>query len=644
MARTVQDILDERAGSLVGRDRELSELMRLAGGDGPLVAYVHGVAGVGKSTLLRAFASRARSAGVHLVQLDGAAIEPTERGLLVALAENLERPIGSVEEAVAELAEADGRTLIVIDTVERLLLLDDWLRRELLPALPENARMVLAGREAPAPAWAGDLGELMTTIALGGLSPADAEELLRRAAVPEDDVERVNRLAHGHPLSLRLAASALRSRGDLTVEELAIPALVEELTRVYLAGLDADTRRALDAGAVVRRPTRSVLAAMLAADGDDAWRRLDRLPFTEIGPDGLVLHDTVREAIDAGLRATDPDRRRRLRSAAFAQLQSEARDAAPTELWRYTSDLLFLADNPIVRDGFFPVGGPSYTMEAARGADAASVIGIAERHGGPEVEELVTAWWQALPEAFRVARDRSGAVAAFLTVCEARAADTRVTARDPVAARWREDLRRRPLADGDAALFVRFALGREEGEAPGPEQAALWIDAKREYMALRPHLRRVFVVTTQLELLAQVLEPLGFRPLPAPPVTIGGRSFDSLTLDFGPRSVDGWLAGLVATELGVDPGPRLETERRELVIAGSAIGLTPLESEFLAYLRARAGRPVARAELLRHVWGHESASDGNVIEAAVSAIRRKLGEHAGLVETVRGVGYRWREP
>jgi DNA-binding response OmpR family regulator len=33
-----------------------------------------------------------------------------------------------------------------------------------------------------------------------------------------------------------------------------------------------------------------------------------------------------------------------------------------------------------------------------------------------------------------------------------------------------------------------------------------------------------------------------------------------------------------------------------------------------------------------------------VIEVAVSGIRRKLGDDAALVETVRGVGYRWREP
>jgi len=35
---------------------------------------------------------------------------------------------------------------------------------------------------------------------------------------------------------------------------------------------------------------------------------------------------------------------------------------------------------------------------------------------------------------------------------------------------------------------------------------------------------------------------------------------------------------------------------------------------------------------------------GNVIEVAVSGIRRKLGQHAQLIDTVRGIGYRWRDP
>jgi DNA-binding response OmpR family regulator len=48
-----------------------------------------------------------------------------------------------------------------------------------------------------------------------------------------------------------------------------------------------------------------------------------------------------------------------------------------------------------------------------------------------------------------------------------------------------------------------------------------------------------------------------------------------------------------------------------------------------------------REELLREVWGHEWTGAGsNVVEAVVSGLRKKMGDRAGALETVRGVGYR----
>ena len=55
--RTLGALLAERRGALVGRDAELAALRELFDDDGPLVAVVHGVAGSGKSALLRAFRS-----------------------------------------------------------------------------------------------------------------------------------------------------------------------------------------------------------------------------------------------------------------------------------------------------------------------------------------------------------------------------------------------------------------------------------------------------------------------------------------------------------------------------------------------------------------------------------------------------------
>ena len=48
-----------------------------------------------------------------------------------------------------------------------------------------------------------------------------------------------------------------------------------------------------------------------------------------------------------------------------------------------------------------------------------------------------------------------------------------------------------------------------------------------------------------------------------------------------------------------------------------------------------------RASLLRDVWGYDYAGGSNVIEALVKSLRRKLGDRASAIETVRGVGYRF---
>ena len=63
---------------------------------------------------------------------------------------------------------------------------------------------------------------------LGPLSPADAAEVLRRAGLDETQAEWVNRFVRGHPLSLQLAASAVRERPDAP-EDAVLPTVVQEL-------------------------------------------------------------------------------------------------------------------------------------------------------------------------------------------------------------------------------------------------------------------------------------------------------------------------------------------------------------------------------------------------------------------------------
>src|ERR1700760_4976768 len=177
MRGTLRTLLGARAAAVVGRQAERAVLLGLAERDRPLVAAVHGIAGIGKSALLAAFAEDARARGAAVVSLDCGGIEPTERGFLAALDRAIgalraqppggSRPIATVAEAAAALSGLGDRVVLVLDTYEQLRLLDTWLRQGFVPGLHDNTRLALAGREPPVAAWISDFGGPLAMVPLG---------------------------------------------------------------------------------------------------------------------------------------------------------------------------------------------------------------------------------------------------------------------------------------------------------------------------------------------------------------------------------------------------------------------------------------------------------------------------------------------
>ena len=70
MSHTVRERMDEQAVGLVGRDDEMAVLRQLLGEGGPLVVFVHGIAGIGKTALVEAFAVEARARATTVLRLD----------------------------------------------------------------------------------------------------------------------------------------------------------------------------------------------------------------------------------------------------------------------------------------------------------------------------------------------------------------------------------------------------------------------------------------------------------------------------------------------------------------------------------------------------------------------------------------------
>ena len=94
-------------------------------------------------------------------------------------------------------------------------------------------------------------------------------------------------------------------------------------------------------------------------------------------------------------------------------------------------------------------------------------------------------------------------------------------------------------------------------------------------------------------------------------------------------------------------GLSLDPQRWEASADGVPLHLTRTEFSLLMLLARQAGRAFSRDELLDAVWGPGYLAGSNVVDQAVTGLRRKLGDdprHPTFIETVTGVGYRLRQP
>jgi len=126
---------------------------------------------------------------------------------------------------------------------------------------------------------------------------------------------------------------------------------------------------------------------------------------------------------------------------------------------------------------------------------------------------------------------------------------------------------------------------------------------------------------------------------------------DYVTKPFSPRElilrVRAVLRRRVQGEAGERPlehGPlRLEPGTHRCLVGGREISVTAREFQLLAALMRRPGRVMTRDRLLDEVWGRDITVTSRTIDTHLKRLREKLNEAGTLIETVRGVGYRFAE-
>lgn len=86
----------------------------------------------------------------------------------------------------------------------------------------------------------------------------------------------------------------------------------------------------------------------------------------------------------------------------------------------------------------------------------------------------------------------------------------------------------------------------------------------------------------------------------------------------------------------------IDVPRHAVTVGGAPVDLTATEFKLLEILARRRGRVQTRERLLQDVWGYENPIDSRTVDTHMRRLREKIGAAADYLETIRGVGYRFR--
>lgn len=457
--KTLADRLDDiRRSRFIGRTAEI-ELFRgmLDRRSRAAILHVHGVGGIGKSTLLAEFARLAETKGRPVLQIDARNVPPTLQAF----------------QSAANTDGAPPGIVLLVDSLDHQDALGQWLMRDFLPSLPADAVVVLAGRTKPDLEWRLDPGyaELMRVVTLDPLGAADADALLRVRGVAAADLGAATAAGHGHPLALALLADAIAAgRTDLVTSPTERVRLFADLVGRFTTDVPtpqhADALRLL---ILARNTTASMIADILGtAHGPALTDWLAMLPFVERGPHGLTPHDLVREVLEGDWLHQDTEGLERLRQGAMRHIHRQMVRNGPDDRHRLSQDWTFLVrDTPLWRyldwtrfNSFY--AGPL----AASDTDAA--VDMVRSALGPESARIATHWIGLQPGGWMAVHDGEGAVCGVLCTVDLMLVDRSRPMPDPVtAAALDAVVHHRPDRVGQA-LLSRFCVHGGSLALPNP--------------------------------------------------------------------------------------------------------------------------------------------------------------------------------
>lgn len=631
------------------RVTELSFLEQILDNQSAQIIGLYGIAGVGKSTLVDKFVRRHSNI---CLRFDCHLIHPTPK----AFSQSLQNQVNSRSDNLKSIRECIvPGTILVLDQFESFHRLEFWLQQEFMPVMAGHLKLLLSGRRHPDNQWVLNPPTNMPfrCLKLTGLSFTAAIDYLQHQGHSTAVALKINQFANGHPLALKLASSAILEQSDLQLNQIPPNNVIHTLFDYFCEEIKTPLlRQALEATSIVRRMSESLLSAMLNIDeasSSEVYQQLAKLDFIEEKKDGLSLHDVIKNVVSSNLKARRSVKYCEYRSCACNVLLNEMKTASVDQLWHYTADILYLVDSKIIRRAFYPPNDHrEYRVVPAKDADKQAVMDIIALHEPQKTIELYSNWWKWHVETFRCVKNHLSEIVGFYCLIRPDQVSIQRLQADPITAAWYHHLTQTCAQQPDKGLFIRRWLSHKEGEALSGVQAACWLDIQRTYLEMRAQLRMVYLTLTHLQPYAAIATELGFQGLDTE-IEVGSSIYYSAFLDMGEDSVDGWISKRLIHDnrhhqhQEVSSPVWFNKQARQLQFNNHKIDLTPLEFGALTLLEQKRGVAVSRKELLKVVWGIEYEGTSNVVDTIIVSLRKKMHDKAQLIETVRGIGYRYAD-
>ncbi|WP_409330598.1 hypothetical protein [Trujillonella humicola] len=531
--------------------------------------------------------------------------------------------------------------MLLVDRFEALAPLEAWWWQAFVPQLSDEAFLVVAGRRSPPPAWRRDpaWSQLVEVMPLRNLPPAESRALLHARGIPPDvDVTDIVGATHGHPLALAIAADRYVEGGTTSPPGAAPQALLthpDAAARLLGSFIDEVARPrqrdALDVSAHARRVDRALLREVLSVDEDAADELLDWLrerPYAESHPDGLALHDVVRDVLDRDLRWRDTDAfldlHRRIRRVVVDRMK-RAQDPAAHQ--RAAHDLLHLHRNNRAAEDRLHLDDRlgAYTTRPMGVRDRAAVTELYARTEEAERGRAMAHWVEALPEAFTVIESPVGDLAGALATIRLDRVAQQGRAADPVAACALEEVgRRRPPEPGEVVLY-QVAAKREHPDELGGAANEVAAISLRAWAT--PGLGWVVLASAREPLWAPMWSHIGFERL-GRHLSEDGTEVGIWGRDFRRSDFSEWLESLAPLEVGQVEDPALRTSTVALAHSDFADAVRQLLRDLHRPDRV-AGNPLSASRLARPLPGAATAPPR--AEDTLARLRGRLVQALGLL-------------